>query len=50
MIAGPNVAAPLTAGDVFRRYLDPKQTDAVTAAEWQLAQTETAARSIRLNP
>lgn len=32
-----------TAGDVFRRFLDPKQTDAVTAAEWQLAQAETAA-------
>lgn len=40
---GSNVAAPLTAGDVFRRYLDPKQTDGVTAAEWQLAQSETAA-------
>jgi tetratricopeptide (TPR) repeat protein len=40
---GSNVAAPMTAGDVFRRYLDPKQTDAVTAAEWQLAQAETAA-------
>ncbi len=40
---GSNVAAPLTASDVFRRYLDPKQTDAVTVAEWQLAQAETAA-------
>lgn len=40
---GSNVAAPVTAGDVFRRYLDPKQTDSVTAAEWQLAQSETAA-------
>jgi tetratricopeptide (TPR) repeat protein len=40
---GSNVAAPLTAGDVFRRYLDPKQTDDVTADEWQLAQAETAA-------
>lgn len=40
---GANVAAPVTAGDVFRRYLDPKRTDAVTAAEWQLAQAETAA-------
>lgn len=40
---GSNVAAPLTASDVFRRYLDPKQTDSVTVAEWQLAQAETAA-------
>ncbi|HEX8294224.1 MAG TPA: tetratricopeptide repeat protein, partial [Pyrinomonadaceae bacterium] len=40
---GSNVAAPVTAGDVFRRYLDPKRTDGVTAAEWQLAQSETAA-------
>jgi tetratricopeptide (TPR) repeat protein len=40
---GANVAAPLTAEDVFRRYLDPKQTDDVTADEWQLAQAETAA-------
>lgn len=40
---GSNVAAPVTAGDVFRRYLDPKQTDSVTVAEWQLAQAETAA-------
>jgi len=40
---GSNVAAPVTAGDVFRRYLDPKQTDGVTTAEWQLAQAETAA-------
>ncbi len=40
---GSNVAAPLTAGDVFKRHLDPKQTDAVTVAEWQLAQAETAA-------
>jgi tetratricopeptide (TPR) repeat protein len=39
----PNAAAVLTAEDVFRRYLDPKQTDGVTAAEWQLAQAETAA-------
>ncbi|HEV2861526.1 MAG TPA: tetratricopeptide repeat protein [Pyrinomonadaceae bacterium] len=37
--AGPGT----TAADVFRRYLDPKKTDAVTAAEWQLAQAETAA-------
>ena len=41
--AGSRVAAPLTAAEVFRRYLDPKQTDAVTDAEWQLAQNETAA-------
>lgn len=41
--AGSNAAAPVTAGDVFRRYLDPKQTDTVTVAEWQLAQSETAA-------
>lgn len=40
---GSSVAAPVTAGDVFRRHLDPKQTDAVTLAEWQLAQSETAA-------
>ena len=40
---GSNVAAPVTAGDVFRRYLDPKQTDSVTVADWQLAQAETAA-------
>jgi tetratricopeptide (TPR) repeat protein len=40
---GSNVAAPVTAGDVFKRYLDPKQTDGVTTAEWQLAQAETAA-------
>jgi tetratricopeptide (TPR) repeat protein len=40
---GSNVAAPVTAEEVFRRYLDPKQTDAVTAADWQLAQSETAA-------
>ena len=33
----------LTAEDVFRRFLDPKLTDGVTAAEWQLAQSETAA-------
>lgn len=46
---GSNVAAPVTAGDVFRRYLDPKQTDAVTVAEWQLAQAETAA-SFAANP
>ncbi|HEY0169910.1 MAG TPA: tetratricopeptide repeat protein [Pyrinomonadaceae bacterium] len=32
-----------TAGDVFRRYLDPKRTDGVTAAEWQSALAETAA-------
>lgn len=36
-------SAGTSAGDVFRRYLNPKQTDGVTAAEWQLAQTETAA-------
>jgi tetratricopeptide (TPR) repeat protein len=40
---GSNVAAPVTAGDVFRRYLDPKQTDRVSVAEWQLAQSETDA-------
>jgi tetratricopeptide (TPR) repeat protein len=39
----PGAAAAVTAGDVFKRYLDPKQTDAVTVAEWQLAQAETAA-------
>lgn len=41
--SGSNVVAPLTAGDVFKRYLDPKQTDDVTIAEWQLAQSETDA-------
>ncbi|HEX8721606.1 MAG TPA: tetratricopeptide repeat protein [Pyrinomonadaceae bacterium] len=41
---GADAAAPVTtAGDVFKRFLDPKQTDGVTAAEWGLAQAETAA-------
>jgi tetratricopeptide (TPR) repeat protein len=38
----PAGSGATSAGDVFRRYLDPKQTDGVTAAEWQLALTETA--------
>ncbi|MET0622311.1 MAG: tetratricopeptide repeat protein [Pyrinomonadaceae bacterium] len=38
--SGPTAAS---AGDVFRRYLDPKQTDGVTTAEWQSALSETAA-------
>ena len=39
----PAGSTAASAGDVFRRYLDPKRTDGVTAAEWQLALTETAA-------
>lgn len=39
----PGGSGATTAGDVFRRYLDPKRTDGVTAAEWQVALTETAA-------
>jgi tetratricopeptide (TPR) repeat protein len=40
---GSAVASATTAADVFRRFLDPKHTDTVTVAEWQLAQAETAA-------
>ncbi|MET0646057.1 MAG: tetratricopeptide repeat protein [Pyrinomonadaceae bacterium] len=40
---GAAVASKTSAGEVFRRYLEPKQTDGVTAAEWQSALTETAA-------
>jgi tetratricopeptide (TPR) repeat protein len=39
----PPAGSPVTAAAVFKRYLDPKQTDGVTVAEWQLAQAETAA-------
>jgi tetratricopeptide (TPR) repeat protein len=38
-----SVATTTTAADVFKRYLDPKQTDDVTAADWQSALVETAA-------
>ena len=33
----------VTAEDVFRRFLDPRQTEGVTLADWQAAQAETAA-------
>ncbi len=32
----------VTAEDVFRRFLDPMQSDGVTLADWQAAQAETA--------
>jgi tetratricopeptide (TPR) repeat protein len=32
----------VTAEDVFRRFLDPVQSDGVTLADWQAAQAETA--------
>ena len=32
----------VTAEDVFRRFLDPLQTEGVTLADWQAAQAETA--------
>jgi tetratricopeptide (TPR) repeat protein len=31
-----------SADDVFKRYLDPKQTDQVTANDWQFAQSQTS--------
>jgi tetratricopeptide (TPR) repeat protein len=33
----------VTAEEVFRRFLDPRQTEGVTLADWQAAQAETAA-------
>lgn len=35
--------APPTAAEVIRRYLDPKQTDGLTPADWQVAQAQAAA-------
>ncbi|HVF49400.1 MAG TPA: tetratricopeptide repeat protein [Pyrinomonadaceae bacterium] len=38
-----NVNASGSIEDVFRRFLDPKQTDAVTAKDWQSVQQQAAA-------
>ena len=49
--AGVAVSAPrgLTVEQVFGRFLDPKQADSLTAADWQQAHTQAAA-ALSLSP
>ncbi len=51
-LSGRGVAYGTTVGatsaaDVFTRYLDPKRTDSVSLADWQLAREQTAAAYAR---
>ncbi|HEX7314719.1 MAG TPA: tetratricopeptide repeat protein [Pyrinomonadaceae bacterium] len=41
--APTDVTPPPTAAEIIRRYLDPKQTDNLKPADWQVAQAQAAA-------
>jgi hypothetical protein len=47
--ATPKVNTPATAEEVFARFLDPRRTDTVTIADWEVARTKSG-EAYGLNP